>query len=466
MTQQMPRIVAKFGGSNLKSAADLHHIGDIIEAYQQPIVIVVSAFFGVTNFLQEMLWKCRTDEQTILAGADFLKNMKQELVNSVISDPILRAEAFEKIDFRLRQMTRYLLGVHYMGDAPSFAEDTVLSYGEQFSAAILSGLLKSRGLEAEELLPDTLGLITDGEFGNATVDFSASCQLVRKALSKHSFAVIPGFYGISPAGKINLFGRGGSDYSAAALARIIQAESLDVWKDVNGFMSADPKLVRNVRQIPEISYTEAAELAYFGAKILHPRTMEPLLDDSIPIRIFDSRKFRGSLKAASIVHEKREIHSTIIKSVTYSDDFGVLQLAGPGVGIKPGILAMLTRELDRRGINIKSVITAQTSINILLSLNDLELAADLTRRAAPELVKNITVQDDVALIAVVGEGILETPGLAAKVFGAVYEKRINVQIISMGASPVAAYFLVDQKDRTEAVRAIHHSFINNGVERV
>jgi bifunctional aspartokinase / homoserine dehydrogenase 1 len=462
MTQKLPRIVAKFGGSNLKSAADLRRIADIIKNYNQPLVIVVSAFFGITNFLQEMLWKCRTDEQTIQAGADFLKKMKQELVEESIRDGARRKIVLDKIDGRLKQLTRYLLGVHYMGEAPSFAEDTILSYGEQFSAAILCGVLNEQGLEARELLPNELGLITDGEYGNASVDYEMSCEGVKRALAGLSFAVIPGFYGIAPNGKINLFGRGGSDYSAAALARIIQADSLDVWKDVNGFMTADPKLVSSARHQPEISFMEAAELAYFGAKILHPRTMEPLLNDNIPIRIFDSRRFTGQLKPASIVHDKRQILSTVIKSVTYSDDFGILQLSGPGVGIKPGILAMVTRQLDHRNINIKSVITAQTSINILLSLGDLEIAADLTRRAVPELVKHISVQDDISLIAVVGEGILETPGLAARIFVAVYQKKINVQIISMGASPVAAYFLVQQKDRTEAVRAIHQEFFQNG----
>lgn len=462
MNSKTPRIVAKFGGSNLKTSEDLLQVGRIITSYQQPLVVVVSAFFGITDYLQEMIRQCRSDEITIQASAAFLKQMKRSLIDKAILNPNIRKSVTSVVDDRLQKLERYLLAVHYMGEAPRFAEDTILSFGEQFSSAILCGMLNDQNIVAEEILPGTLGLITDGEYGNASVDFTASCEPVREKLCEPKIYVIPGFFGISPEGKINLFGRGGSDYSAAAITRIIQAESLDIWKDVNGFMSADPKLVPNARHITRISYTEAAELAYFGAKILHPRTVEPLLKDKIPIRIFDVRTANGHPEPVSIIHEEREVHSTVIKSVTYSDDFGILQLSGPGVGIKPGILAMVTRELDRKNINIKSVITAQTSINILLSLQDLEMAADLTRKAAPDLVNIISVQNELSLIAVVGEGILETPGMAAKIFGAVYRKQINVQIISMGASPVAAYFVVEKLHRTDTIKAIHQEFFQNG----
>ena len=167
------------------------------------------------------------------------------------------------------------MGIHYIGDIPDFIQDRILSYGEKLSSLLLTIILKYNGINADECLPEDMGLLTDGEFRNATIDFEGSIPNVEKALKEDKVYVVPGFYGISQEGKVTLLGRGGSDYSAAGIARCVRAESLDIWKDVNGYMTADPKMVDAPRRVRKLSYTEAAELSYFGAKILHPRTVEP-----------------------------------------------------------------------------------------------------------------------------------------------------------------------------------------------
>ena len=454
----MSKIVTKFGGSNLRNDKDIRQILQVVRNYKRPIVVVVSAFYGVTNLLEELLLRARHDDESIHQSIEDLIELKRKAIFGIIGDPERQKTTLDQVVARIRELERYLLGVRCIGDIPSFVNDIVLSYGERLSALVLTAMLQDQGVNCAMVTPEAMGLITDGEFGNATVDFAASTEAVRKRLSVDQTIVVPGFYGISKDGRVNLFGRGGSDYTAASLACCLNAESLDIWKDVDGFHSADPKLVPDTVNIDRLNYTEAAELAYFGAKILHPRTVEPLMPHNIPIRIFNIANTDSPTQPFTIIAADGTQKSEVIKSVTYSDDFCILKLQGPGVGNKPGILAKVTAELDRNGINIKSVITAQTSINFLLGIKDLQ-AADRAVRSLPlPAVNNLVTEEDLSLIAVVGQGILEKHGIAARIFGAVSRKGINVEIISVGASPVAAYFIVRKADRDEAVRTIHHEF--------
>jgi len=246
--------------------------------------------------------------------------------------------------------------------------------------------------------------------------------------------------------------------TAAALARCIGAESVDLWKDVQGFMSADPKTVENPQVIHQLAYDEAAELSYFGARILHPRTFEPVLEKRIPIRIFNIDNVATDLTPVTVVVDQREIRKDVVKSVTFSDDFAILKLHGAGVGIKPGVMARVTSALHEAGINIKSIITAQTCINILLSRSDLKRSQDIVNHIGLIVVDEIAAVDDISLIAVVGDGILEKAGIAARVFSAVSQHDINIRTISAGASRVAIYFIVNREDCQKAVKSIHKEF--------
>jgi aspartate kinase/aspartokinase/homoserine dehydrogenase 1 len=351
----------------------------------------------------------------------------------------------------------------------------------------LTAILNFLNIPCIECLPEELGLFTNGEYRNASVNFFLAEEAVGKCLSGNHAYVVPGFYGISPDSKVTLLGRGGSDYTAAAIARCIDAASVDLWKDVPGFMSADPKLVRNPIHIDKLTYSEAAELSYFGARIIHPRTFEPVMEKKIPVRLFDINNYSNTLEPVTTIREnwgvgdpnpftvsqmpyfrsfiskgcqKNKVSEGsnkkgIIKSVTFSDDFGVLKLHGAGVGIKPGIMARVTTKLNDEGVNIKSIITSQTCINILLSADDLEKGLQIVKTNGLSAVEQISTLENISLIAVVGEGILERPGIAARVLGAVSNQNINVWTISAGASNVTIYFIIAQKDREKAIQAIH-----------
>ena len=452
----MNKIVVKFGGSNLKEKEDVSKLIEVIEHYPVPIVIVISALFGVTDILVKAVQRVRKDEYAI----NRLKKQLLDIHCQIIDDFAAAEKIKRKLRNRIEELGKYLLGIHCLGEVPDFAEDIALSYGERLSSLLLESVLKFREISCQEVLPESMGLITDGEYGNATVNFNASEKQVKKALHGDKIYVVPGFYGLSEEGKVTLLGRGGTDYSAAAIARCLGAKSVDIWKDVSGFMSADPKWVKQPLVINKLSYREAAELSYFGARILHPRTFEPVMENSIPIRLFDIYNFKGELQPLTTIEDNGYVKEDVVKSVTFSDDLGILKLCGPGVGIKPGIMAKVTNRLNSARINIKSIITAQTSINILVSLKDLERGYSIINEIGLKAVDEIIRVDNISLIAVVGEGMLERPGIAARVFGAVSSQNINILIISSGASVVASYFIIESKDRGRAIQAIHKEFFS------
>lgn len=449
------KIVVKFGGSNLKRKEDFTKLIRVVKLYEQPIVIVVSALYGVTDILVDALWRVKSDEHAIPGIKKSLLDTHRPIMDLYIEDTGIREEASITVNQRVDELEKYLRGVHCLGEIPNFVEDRVLSYGERLSSFVLCAILKDKNLPCSEGLPENLGLFTNGEYRNAAVDFSLSEKEVKQYLSGDNIYIIPGFYGISPEAKVTLLGRGGSDYTAAAVARCIDAASIDMWKDVPGFMSADPKLVENPRVIDRLTYDEAAELCYFGARIAHPRTFEPAAAKKIPVRLFNINDFSEELKPVTVIEDKGVIKKEVIKSVTFSDDFGVLKLQGAGVGIKPGIMAKVTTRLNDEGINIKSIITSQTCINILLSRGDLAKGLQVVESIGLSSVDRVTAVDDISVIAVVGEGILEEPGIAARVFGAVSRHHINIRTISAGASDVAIYFIIDKKENVRAVNSIH-----------
>lgn len=456
----MKHVVVKFGGSNLKKKEDFLKLASVVKQYNRPLVIVISAFFGVTNFMIDVLSKVKDDHSKIEMLTGFLTDIKNGIINQCIPEQELRETTYKELSARLKELERYLLGVHYIGEIPDFIEDKVLSYGERFSSLLLSAILNNEGIKCDELLPENMGLITDGEYGNASLDFDVAEKNVKLKIRPNNTYVVPGFYGISKDGKVNLFGRGGSDYSAASIAHCIDAESLDIWKDVNGFMTADPKLVESPNQIKSLTYTESAELAYFGARILHPRTVEPLAGKEIPIRIFNVDNYDTKLTALTVIGAESEIKNEVVKSVTYSDDLSILKLKGPGVGIKPGILAKVTSKLGAEKINIKTVITSQIQINLLLASDSLDKAYKVTKALNMPAVKQIEVSENISLIALVGEGISDQYGIAARVFCAVARKNINIEMISLGASEVAAYFIVKKEDKDMAIKEIHDEFFD------
>ncbi len=450
--------MVKFGGSNLKTLPDIQRSTKIVKAYKQHIIVVVSAFYGITNTINEAMGEALLSPEEAGKIMQKIRSTHLEVADACIEHAGEKKSLLEIIDKRLKELERLLKGIHYIGAVPDFTRDKILSYGERLAAPVVAAVLRSGGISAGEMLPESIGLITDGKYGNATADLAASAPLLKKSLTFEETAVVPGFYGTTKDGGCAIFGRGGSDYTAAVIARCTGAASLDLWKDVDGFLSSDPGITPGSKTIPYLSYAEAAELAYFGAKVLHPRTVEPLEDAEIPIRVMNVEKMNGTIEPYTIVGPDQNIKqadATIIKSVASSDDVGILRIEGPGVGSKPGILAWATSRLDAAAVNISSVITAQTCINLIFKKEDLARALAVLKADMIGGVIAVEAIEDCSMVAAVGGGIRDSIGVGASILKALADEQINVILAQAGASPVAMYVLVRNRDRENAVRAIH-----------
>lgn len=452
----MAYCVCKIGGSNLKSPSGVNSVLKVLSAYKAPLVVVVSAFYGVTDNLCEVaICKQRGGVEADLFLRK-LKRLKFVVAQEYISDPKLFYEFENCIEARFRKIEYLLRGAEYIGETPPFLYDEIVSYGERLSSLLLTYLLRQQGVEAHEALPEDMGLYTDGAYGNASVDIASSKKHVKEFFSDKGVYVVPGFYGISSRKKVTLLGRGGSDYTASAIAACLQADKVDLWKDVSGFCSADPKVVKQATIIPQLTYDEAAELAYFGSKILHPRTVEPLQESAIPLYI--RPVYASAADLCTCISDENNESTVGIKSITSTDDVAIIELQGNGVGMKPGILAKVTTELELKGLNIKSVYTSQTAIHLLIDKGLLSQAQKVLAEISWTSVAKVNYREDIVLVAAVGKGLTKTHGIAGMLFDAAGRAKINIQAIIFGASKVAVYFVVHRKDRDAIVREVHDVF--------
>lgn len=449
----MSRSVIKFGGSDLKTTNDIKRIITILRTYNRPVAVVFSAFFGITDMLIEAMTEAEKGTLDIDSTIDTIIKLKQQAIEENIASKEDQEAAYAKVLVLINELRDFFKAISYVHDIPRPSRALISSYGERLSAVCLSEIFKSNGLDAIMALPEDLKLITDGEFRNATVDFVRSN--VKNNIPTNEIVVIPGYYGVSQEGKTTLLGRGGSDYAAAAIAYCLDAPSLDLWKDVKGFMSGDPKLVDNPICVEKLSYNEAAELSYFGAKILHPRTVEPLRIKNIPIHLHSINGDISTLTPATIISKETD-DSRVVKSVTYNNAFGVLKIKGSGLGIKPGVLADVTNLLHINDININSVLTSQIAINLILDRSDLQKAKNLVDQLNIVVMEDIELWDDVSLIAVVGNKIIENYGISSRIFSAITSKKINVKMNCTGASPIVNYFIVNKDDMKETIQAVHN----------
>jgi len=451
--------IMKFGGSCLKDSDHFLRVAKIIRREKKPVVVVVSAILGVTDMILKALQEAFDSEVKILPFIEDLEDRHKRIVQETIEKKAIKQKVYSSIEERLEKLERLLYGVAYIKDITDSVKALILSYGERFCGQILSGVIRDKGRDSLPLESDQIGLVTDDSFESATADLAETKEnlersvlpLVRKGISP----VITGYFGCTKEGKITTFGRNGTDYSAAVIAHGLCADELEIWKDVDGFMSADPKIVDGAKKIDSLSYYEAAELSYFGAKILHPRTVEPVLNDKISICL---KNLNAPNNDGSRLLKRSIERKGVIKSVTFNRDISVLKIRGPGVGYKPGVIAEIGNTLSDLGINIFSVITSQTCINLLLDSRDSLESYELIQALGDGVIEKVEREDDIALVSVVGEGLQNRRGIAARVFSVVAAEKINIEMISFGASEVAYYFIIKDDDVEKTINAIHSEF--------
>lgn len=453
--------VMKFGGGCLRDNDHFMRASEIIISEEEKTLVVVSAVSGMTDTLTEAILIALESEKNVPGLIKTIEQRHNHITEDLFRALASRRAVNESIKAKIKKLERLLYGISYTEETTSSLKAHILSYGERLSAIILSALINELGRKSLPLEADEIGMITDDCYEGAT----ALLPEMKKNLVLNVFPhvdngiipVITGYFGQTKEGKVTTFGRNGSDYSAAVIANVLDASLLEIWKDVDGFMSADPKIVQQAKNIDRLSYYEAAELSYFGAKILDPRAVEPLMEKNIPLAI---KNFYEPLRTGTLIQNGSVEHKNIIKSITYNKNISFLRIHGPGVGSRPGIIAEIGHTLLAKGINIYSVITSQTCINLLLDRKDSRASFAALQKLEGGLIENIALEENIALVGVVGKGLSKGRGVAARVFSAVAKEKINVEMISSGASEVAYYFVVCEKDLENTIRVVHRAFFD------
>ncbi|MEA3201741.1 MAG: aspartate kinase [Thermoplasmata archaeon] len=453
-------IVMKFGGTSVGSGKMLVRVSDIVGQAPPERVVVISAMAGVTDAILNVLPRVQRDEGAI---EPFLREMLGKHLGALQEAGATEPETLrvtQEMDALLQRFERLLYGIAYTEELTAKTKDLAVSFGERMSVRLLAGVLRSRGVPAEALDADEAGMLTDGVFGNATPIMSAiERNLERSLVGRLREGVTPvltGFFGCDAVGRVTTFGRGGSDYAAAIVAAALRAQRLEVWKDVDGFLTADPRILKDAQPIAEMTYEEAAELAGVGAKVLHPRTVEPLKDHHIPILVRNTQQpdVQGTL-ITGVASMRRDA----LRSAATKDSLAILKIYGPGMAYTPGIGQKVFDALAKAKVNVYNMAASQASFALLIEEQDLDRglkALESIREGTIQSVEGIT---DMTLICVVGRGIGSSQGTAGKIFTAVGKAGVNIEMISVGASDIALNFVVKRKDRDACVRAIHHEFL-------
>jgi len=450
-------IVMKFGGSSFKDSESVQKAVSIIKENSfSNRIVVVSALYGVTDLLEQALDASVTSEGHGAQTCAKLEMLHDSFINDLISGETVRNETAAAVHSRLTQLKRQLTGICYTQEATPRIRDAVLSTGERLSAALVAGCLRDQGVEAAAVHSDDVGLMAQGEWGNGTAVLdkakARACPVLRSLLAKSVLPVVTGFFGVTEQGHTITFGRGGSDYAAAVLARIMGASYLEIWKDVQGFLTGSPDIVDNARLLSSLSYEEAAELAYFGAKILHPRTMEPLAEKEIPIVIRSTfhQESPGTWIGPDAYEKER-----VAKSVTFDSNVALLRIYGANIGYAVHLLSDIVTILGDEGINIRSVFTAQTCINILLNGRDLNRAYEIVGRKQLASVEAVEKSERLGLVAIAGHGMGRKKDVVSEAFACLTRNNIQVELVMSGASKVASYFLLQESKVHDAMGIIH-----------
>jgi len=452
--------VIKVGGGCLNGVEVINNIVSLIERKGHGNLFVVSALYGLTDMLIRGMDNALSDENSISPLIKKIKRYHIKTAKKIILNKKHLKRFYKYLNREMIILERYYYGVNFTREVTPRMYDMICCFGERISASLLSESLRSREKSSEVIMPENSGFLTDGKFGDATADIKSIMEffpgIVNPLVENGGILFMPGFFGISRAGDITTFGRGGTDYSAAVAAVAVCADSLEFWKDVDGFMSADPRIVKDARRIPFLSYDEAAELSYFGAKILHPRAVEPARQYNLTI---DIKNTLNPDAPGTSIGEQVYTTDTLIKSVTQDTSLGILKVHASGVGARPGVLADVANKITSKGINIKSVVTSQTCISILLDQKDLTLGETALQELSRSIFfREIETISDCALLSIVGDGMHEQKGIAGKCFTSIADAGVNVEMISFGPSLSALYFLVKKSDLENAVFAIHDEF--------
>jgi aspartokinase/homoserine dehydrogenase 1 len=464
-----PRLqVMKFGGTSVGDASCIARTAQIIAqaARQNACVAVVSAMSGVTNRLIEAAQRAGAGDGThgtvVLAT---LRKQHSDALQALVSDESTRKSILKQLDEAFAEGRRLLEGTALLRELTPRTLDAISSLGERLSAPLVSGALRELGLQSEAV-EATEVIVTDAFHGGAAPLMDATreaCNVrLRPLLDKGIVPVVTGFIGATQEGILTTLGRGGSDYSATILGAAMDAGEVIIWTDVDGVLTADPRLVSEARTIPVISYREAAELAYFGAKVLHPKTLNPVMQAAIPVWI---RNSFAPERPGTLITPKGQSIGGGVKALTAIQDVALISVGGPGIVGLPDVVGRTfsTTSEVRASVLLISQSSSQNDICFIVSAADAQRTVEALRKEfaqdlAHEKVEHITVDTNIAIVAVVGENMRGTPGIAGRTFNALGRENVNLIAIAQGSSESNISFVVEEKAMKTALIATHREF--------
>jgi aspartokinase/homoserine dehydrogenase 1 len=465
-------LIMKYGGTSIGTPDAMVQAARIVKtthAEWSRVVVVTSALAGVTNLLLEgAAHAAKGDLQRLYTAEKALHSSHDAISESLVSDPARRAQVKQEIAYLVNNYVNLCQAIAVLGEATPRALDAVASLGERMSVRLLAAALESLGVTAQYVEATQL-IVTDNQFQRAHPDFIATerqtHQVLEPILKRGVVPVVTGFIGATPEGIVTTLGRGGSDYSAAVLGAVLHAEDVWIWTDVDGVMTADPRAVPEARTIPELTYREIAELAYFGATVLHPKTIRPVVEAGIGLRICNT--FNPNHPGTRLVPDEGKRGNGAVKAVTAIRNQRLITLEGRGMLGVPGVAARTFAAVASTSTSVPLITQASSeqsicfavpsdSVEIVLSALQMAFSKELENRD----IDRIWAMDEVVIITAVGAGMIHTPGIAGRIFSALGNEAVNVIAIAQGSTEVSISLVVNANDADIALRALHRLIID------
>jgi len=465
-------LVMKFGGTSVGSAEAIRRAAGIIGnhfAEWNKLVVVVSAMAGVTDMLISCAQEAASgNEKAFRKIAERIEEKHRSVYESEISNEGLHEQTSSRMDELLNILGELCTSICVLGEVSARGLDAIGSLGERMNAILFSAVLREKGLPGWPVEATNL-IVTDNSFNHARPFMNETCEKTKKALAplfdEGMVPIVTGFIAATRDGITTTLGRGGSDYTASILGTCLDADEVWTWTDVDGVMTADPRIVPDARVIPEITYREVSEMAYFGAKVLHPKAIRPVIENGIPLWVKNT--FHPECPGTRIDNQPSS-RAGLVTAVTLIRGLSLVTVEGSGMLGVPGIAARTFSAVAREQASVLMISQSSSEqsicfvipsdrVSAVTSALEEEMAFEISRRD----IDRVWSQDTVAIVSAIGAGMRHTPGVSARIFGALGRKDINVIAIAQGSSEFSISVVVDEKDADDAVRQIHREVILN-----
>lgn len=452
--------VLKFGGTSVGSVNSILSVKQIVESVEEPVIVVVSALGGITDKLLNTAAMATNGDVGYEREFSEIITRHLDVIQGVLPDKVQRIEVQKQVMALLDELGNIYRGVYLINDLSVKTSDTIVSYGERISSLIVSNVIKDA-----QLFDSRKFIKTVKQFNKHIVDFDVTNRLIEETFNPlPKVALVPGFISSSIEGEVTNLGRGGSDYTAAILAAALGARRLEIWTDVDGFMTADPRVISSAYVIDRLSFTEAMELCNFGAKVIYPPTIYPVYHKNIPIRIRNT--FNPTARGTYITKDKvKDEGKALIKGISSINDTCLITVRGLGMVGVIGVNYRIFKTLAKNGISVFMVSQASSENNTTFAVRNAD--ADLAVKVLDEEfaleraqgdMSDTVAEKDLATVAIVGENMKRTPGIAGKLFGTLGRAGISVIACAQGASETNISFVIKLKYLRKALNSIHDSF--------